>query len=808
MDDLLDEFIAETRDMLEILSSQLVLWEQTPEDRALLDSVFRFVHTVKGSCGFLELPRLQRLSHAAEDLLSGARDGRVLASAELVTAVLLVIDRIAALTNALVTGKSIYDDDNMLIEAMLSHLPETADVKILDLADNLAASSVLRGLESEKEPGHDFRRGQSRSVRVSLALLDTLMNGVSDLVLARNEVSRHIRHSGVENTLDQAFTRLSSSVAEMHTNIGQMRMQNIDRLFSALPRILRDIACELDKKIELIVEGSEVEVDRDMVETLRDPLLHILRNAADHGIENKDERRNAGKDPVGCIRILAHQSGNQIVIEISDDGRGIDLEKIRGKAIAAKLVTAAEWSMLPEKSQLAMIFMPGLSTADQITAISGRGVGMDVVHTNVKAVGGAIELENNPGHGLKMTLRMPLTLSIIAGLSVKAGDQLFGIPRSAVVEILSRKNSNVQLESIGSNMAATIRGKTMPYVHLETLLEIEQNPETQENTARTLVVIKPVTGATYVLDVANVIDHEELVVKPAAPLIMASGLYAGTSLPDNGRPVLLLDTSGIATAVGIDVSTRVLADRDINKVKDHGPAAPSIPALLFLCVDGEKRAIRLSAIDKMEDVPAENIRFLGGKMRVQNESGLFDAFGINVVRPECALTMLRVTDGDRFVYLAVEDVLDIFSITGEITPSACPAQHEGVVFALGEPVELLNVFQYFEDQPSVEGQNSKALCYVECAGEGTWERTILGPLLLASGYSVSFDADDLGSAAVVLSRATDEKTRVEAPQIKDNFRQLKLRSSNQTNSDQPDSIYCYDRVGLISAIETKLAGAR
>lgn len=793
MDDLLEDFIAETRETLEALTSQLVQWERTPQDRALLDSVFRFVHTVKGSCGFLDLPRLLRLSHAAEDLLSGAREGHVTASPGLVTAVLAVIDKISALTEALETGHSVYDDDEDLIDAMLAFIPAEADIAALS---DQHIADVFDAENDDQGP-----RAKLRTVRVSLALLDKLMSGVSDMVLARNEVSRQLRRSGSNSELEHSFSRLSASVAEMRDAVGMMRMQNIDRLFSSLPRLLRDITIELGKEIELRIDGSEVEVDREMVEALRDPLTHILRNAADHGIETTEERRAVGKDPVGQIRINARQSGNQILIEIIDDGRGINLEKLGARAIAAKLVSAAEWPKMSEKAQLCTIFTPGLSTAEQVSAISGRGVGMDVVRTNLQAIGGTIELENFEGHGLKMTLRLPLTLSIIAGLSVRAGEHIFGISRSAVVEILSASNANVEIENLGGASIAAIRGERFPYATLESILEIETTTKASE-TSRTLIVIRPAVGATFVLDVASVIDNEELVVKPGAALIMSTGLYAGTSLPDNGKPMLLLDASGLATAMGVDLHEQ-LSGREMLS-GEVANAAKSASALLFIASDGVKRAVRLSVIDRMEDVDTAHIKFVGGKMRAAIGETLTDILELDNVPAEGMVKMLRLTDGEQCKYLAVDDVLDIFSIDSAIVPSATPHLHEGVIDAEGEMVELINVFRYFEADDgkwSVHGE--KPVCFVESDEEGNWERRILGPLLTASGYAVSFDPADRGSASIVLSRDDKaDETIAEDPRV------LHLRQSGHPSASKVPSIYRYDRVGLLSAIESKLAGGR
>ena len=541
-----------------------------------------------------------------------------------------------------------------------------------------------------------------------------------------------------------------------------------------------------------------------MVEILRDPLTHLLRNAADHGIESAEERLTAGKNPIGQIKVAARQSGNQILVEISDDGRGIDLERLRTKVVAAKLVTPAEWQQLPEKAQLDMIFRPGLSTAESVSAISGRGVGMDVVCTNLQTIGGTIELENAPGFGLKMTLRLPLTLSIIAGLSIRVGNQIFGITRSSVVEILSITNKNVEIEELGGTQIARIRGDRMPYAMIESVLGIEQTVE-KGDTSRTLIVIRPAVGSIFALDVASVIDNEELVVKPGAPLVMATGLYAGTSLPDNGKPMLLLDSSGLAAKIGVSEQHQFYVNQADRLNDNTSILANQLSALLFIAKDGIKRAIRLSVIDRMEDVSAQSIKFVGGKLRASVEGQLIEVFGIETAPDSGNIQMLRLSDGQSAKYLAVEEVLDIFSITGEIVLSAQPDLHEGIVNAYGDNIELINVFQYFEAKDEVRNTHKiKPLCYVHCDGDDLWETRILQPLLSASGYEVSFNPNDLDRAEIVLSRELSP----EADNANHDSRILRLRESSFAPQNMGPSIYRYDRIGLISAIEDKLSGAR
>jgi two-component system chemotaxis sensor kinase CheA len=346
---------------------------------------------------------------------------------------------------------------------------------------------------------------------------------------------------------------------------------------------------------------------------------------------------------------------------------------------------------------------------------------------------------------------------------------------------------------------AAIRGVRYPFAKLESILDIGQNEDIAQS-SRTLIVMRPAVGAIFVLEVANVIDNEELVVKPGAPLIMSTGLFAGTSLPDNGRPMLLLDASGLASAIGVSLSEEITNDIVFEDAAALSRNRPS--ALLYVASDGRKRAIRLSVIDRMEDVDASQIQHIGGKMRVSVEGRLYDLCELDDVPATGLVKLLKLTDGQKSKYLAVEDVLDIFTIDGELVPSAHPESHEGVINAFGEAVELVNVFQYFEMSDSYHHSVHDApLCFIECGEDAHWERRILAPLLSASGYAVSFDPTDQQRALVVLHRDAER-----ASDAADDPRILHLRDTSHVVRRELSSIYRYDRVGLISAIEAKLAG--
>ena len=549
MDDLIADFVSECREMLEALGGEIVAWEASPDDRARLDSIFRFVHTVKGNCGFFDFPRLEALSHAAEDALADCRAGRRTPDHALVSAVLAVIDRIGEMVAAIEAGEEFPAGDD---EALIASLEPGAE------APALPASADASLKPASAAP---------RTIRLSVELLDRVMSGVSDMVLARNELARRLRESDGDVMVDGAFERLSGIIAEMRDAITRTRMQRIENLFVALPRMVRDLAGDLDKQILVDIEGGDVELDREMIEMIRDPLTHIVRNAVDHGIETPAARRKAGKREIGILSVSARQSGNQILIDIVDDGHGIDGKRLVEKAIASGTLTKEEAAALTPREQLALIFEAGLSTANAVTAISGRGVGMDVVRSNVERIGGIVEVDSAVGRGTRMTLRVPLTLTIIPALTVSIGDQHFAIPRAAIEEIVRANGSSVTLERIGGAGIATIRGRRVPEISLADVLGLDSAMSDLE---RTLVVIKPAGGDLFALAVDRIHDHEELVVKPAAPAVMATGLYAGTTLADDGSPILLFDPAGLAEVGGIKFELQERGSRVVDADRARG----------------------------------------------------------------------------------------------------------------------------------------------------------------------------------------------------------------------------------------------
>jgi two-component system chemotaxis sensor kinase CheA len=789
MDDLLSDFIAETRETLETLASEIVVWEAQPSDRSRLDSIFRFVHTVKGSCGFLDLPRLEKLSHAAEDVLADCRADRRKPDAALVSAVLSIIDRIAELTNALETGESVPDHQDAALIAALAPKAE----KVENVSGNEADSAV--NVAPPPVPTNT-NRTVSRSIRLPVDLLDRMMAGVSDMVLARNDLARRLRETGANPSIDTAFERLSTCVAEMRDSITRTRMARIENLFSALPRMVRDLTSELGKQVALEIDGGDVELDREMIEMIRDPLTHIVRNAIDHGIELPVDRVAAGKPATGRLRVSARQAGNQIVIEAVDDGRGIDGQKLAEKAITNGILTREKAATMTAVQKLQLIFAAGLSTAKEVTSISGRGVGMDVVRANVERIGGLVDIDSRPGQGLKLSLRVPLTLTIIPALTVSVADRFFAIPRSAIEELVRVNAGSARLSEIGGAMMCDIRGNRLPVVLLSPFLGLGEH---QRSDQLTLVVLKPAGGDHFALAVDAVHDHEELVVKPAAPTVMATGIYAGTTLPDNSHPMLLLDPAGIAARAGILASTR--AEEPI--VEESVASAEELtPTLIFRDLDGAERALPLALVERIEDVPAEAASFSAGRMRIAHDGNIIPLLSCGAELDQNRHRLLRLTDGDVHVAYAISEVVDIIPLSSDFERAPAPGMIAGVALIEGRPVELLDSFWLFSEASRDQAHPlSPPLCLLADADD-PWTRQVLKPLIEQAGYRVAFaQVDDAPDADIIIDSGAGRALQMEgnAPV---------LRLSRDPRPTDPQTIYRYDRERLLNTLRDRTQGRR
>lgn len=801
MDELLSEFVAETQESLEALANVAVALEADPSDSALLDELFRFFHTVKGSCGFLNLPRFEKLSHAAEDVLSSIRAGDVAPDAATISAVLAVMDRIAELCLAVESGESLPDrNDERLIETLRQcHENACAAARGEAAIDEADAPAV---------PGDPAIRltPASRTVRLPLMLIDQLMNGVSDMVLARNELARKLRAGEADPETETAFERLSTCIADMRDTISKTRMQRVDRLFMALPRMVRDLSRDLGKKVDLVIEGGDVEMDREMIEMVIDPLTHIVRNSIDHGIETPDQRRAAGKPEMGSLHVSARQSGSQIVIEVADDGRGIDVDAVAAKVVSSGLMSAQDVAALGDQARLDLIFTPGLSTAREITSVSGRGVGTDIVRANIERIGGVIALSNSPGRGLTITMRVPLTLTIIAGLILSAGGMNFAIPRSAVIEILHDNNSAVSITKLAGAVTATIRGIRYSMIDLEQVMGV---PITRRSGPRTLMVVRSASGLPYILGVDQVENHEELVIRPAAPVVMGVGVYAGMTLPDNGQPMLLLDAGGIAQVAQLPLIAETVEAAGAQEVQAEGEDT-HYDALRFVELSGEERLIRLSLVERVEDIPIGQFGESAGRRHALIEGRLMPcvrSIGPAELPPGAThVTCLRIHDDRRELCYPIERVVDIDRVPVEL---AMAARHDivaGLALVGERQIEVIDSLALLAlaGKAAVPGDERPARCII-ADGDDPWNREILAPLLVEAGYQIQWGGADeeAESEGIVLITARDGKdaARGMAGPV------IHLRADSSPAGPDDPSIYRYDRDAVLGAI-TALGGGR
>ncbi|MCB2066407.1 MAG: chemotaxis protein CheW [Erythrobacter sp.] len=690
MDDLLDEFVAEARDMLEALSSEVVAWEADPADADRLGAIFRFVHTIKGNCGFFDLPRLERLSHAAEDLLGDCRAGRRRPDQALVSAVLEVLDRIALIVDGIATGVECpATDDARLIEALGDAsdtvLPVSEDVVAGD-GDEDDAAAVDADVQAA--PGAGNRAIAQRTIRLPIDLLDRVMSGVSEMAVARNELARKLHDASGDTDLVTPFNRLSVVLDDLGAAIARIRMQPIETLFAGLPRLVRDLSRDLGKQAVLTVDDGDVEIDRELVEVVRDPLLHIIRNALDHGLETPEQRLAAGKPEAGKLSITARQTGSEIRIGVVDDGRGIDPQALVERAIAAGVTTAEAAAAMTPRERNMLVCTPGLSTKGEVTSISGRGVGMDLVRANIERLGGSLVIDSTPGSGTRMMLNVPLSLSIIPSLTVGVGEHLFALPRSYVDEIVHASGEGVRTFAMGGRSFIELRGEQVPCAGLEDLLHVTSAKQARD---RLYLLIKLVGGDVFGLAVDAIHDHQDLVIKPISPVIMGCGFYVGATQLDDGRPVPMLDVAGIARGAGMIGEVRHI------KVSEPAMAKPVeekplVPALMFVGFDGHERAIEMSAVARLEKIDAAAARRgRDGSTQVVLDDRIVPLLGIDGDLPTGQLRLLRIEDGLTEIAFAIARMVDLIEFDpAKVKQQGRAGQRKRLALVDGRPVELLD----------------------------------------------------------------------------------------------------------------------
>jgi two-component system chemotaxis sensor kinase CheA len=603
-DDIIQEFLAETRENMDQMERDLVVWEKQPGDKETLDRIFRAVHTLKGTCGFLGFSKLEGLSHHAENLLSHIREGRRRADPRVVTVLLQVLDSVRRHLSAIErTGQ----DDTDVSASVLAELQALQEV----------SPEVPEGKVVEVEP-ESLGIAAETSLRVEVGLLDRLMNLVGELVLARNQISQ-IGLTQDSPALMGASQKLSLITSELQTSIMKTRLQPIGNVWSKFPRLVRDAAMAGGKKIRVEMSGQMTELDKSIIEAIKDPLTHLIRNSIDHGIELPERRAAAGKPEEGVIKLRAFHEGGLVLVEISDDGGGIRPEVIREAAIRRGLITASKADAMTDHDLIQLIFVPGFSTAREVTMLSGRGVGMDVVKTNLERISGTIDVISTIGEGTVFKIKLPLTLAIIPALIVKSGGERFAIPQLSLLELirLDESRDDQKIEWIDDAPVFRLRGRLLPIVYLNQELGLESRRKKTIAEATTIIVLESHTGP-FGMIVDEVRDTEEIVVKPLGRQLKSLSVFAGATIMGDGKVVLILDIMGLALRVrqGEIVEKRQGSKRvKQENLTEVAPAGENL--LLFQLKDESRWAVELSAVTRLEEFDIEEVEKAGNVSVVQ-----------------------------------------------------------------------------------------------------------------------------------------------------------------------------------------------
>lgn len=819
MDDLVSEFLTETNESLEIIDVELVKFEQEPNNARILDNIFRLVHTIKGTCGFLGLPRLEALAHAAETVMGRFRDG-VPVTPEAVTLILESIDRIKGIIAGLAeTGQEPQGSDADVIGRLedlavngpaalaAAAVPDAAPQPEADEAPSAEGALVYQVLERELRPGEvsldelerafretpgpvadepagnaaadttgepavaaanvvsldeaaagkasapigragtaaqaDGEAGRSeggvksQTIRVAVDTLEHLITTVSELVLTRNQLLEIVRRHE-ESEFKVPLQRLSNVTAELQEGVMKTRMQPIGNAWQKLPRIVRDLALELGKQIDLEMVGAETELDRQVLELIKDPLTHMVRNSADHGLETPDKRRASGKSDTGKIRLAAYHEGGHIIIEIADDGRGLDGGKIRQKVLDRGLATEAELEKMGEAQLHRFIFNAGFSTAETVTSVSGRGVGMDVVKTNIELIGGTVDVKSVQGEGSVFTIKIPLTLAIVSALIVESSGQRFAIPQLAVVELVHTGSGSVtKIERIKDTPVLRLRDELLPLVSMSEVLGLVTADDPSDTEG--FIVVVQVGSQRFGIVVDAVFHTEEIVVKPMSSMLRGISAFSGNTILGDGSVIMIVDPNGIARQVRTDVAGETKRDEHSDEATSREEA---ISLLLFRAGSETPKAVPLSLITRLEEIDVERIERTNGRSLVQYRGRLMPLVYVNDAvdqRTEGSQPMIVFTDGGRSMGLVIDEVVDIVDDRLDIEISSEANGILGSAVIRGAATEILDVAHYlplaFEDwfhrkDLSVSAHDMKIMLVDDSA----FFRNMLAPVLKSAGY--------------------------------------------------------------------------
>ncbi len=725
MDDLTREFLLESQEGLDRMERCLTDLETRPDDAELIAEIFRSVHTIKGTTGFLGFSRLEALSHTGENLLGLLRERELTVNPPIISGLLALLDRLRGILRSIEAsgneGEGQHEDSAMIAQLEALQQPQaSASVAEPELVTVVSAPSVpsrkrrasgrkgtrptspppqgapppdppeeagpprdhepLRpGPEAaprsassateagsspvrptkETPPASSPQEGAAASgtadstLRVDVELLNRMMNLVGELVLTRNQI---LQATSADASFSLLGRRLDMVTADLRESVMKARMQPVSYVFSRFPRLVRDLSLSLNKRVRLEMEGQDTELDKSLLEAIRDPLTHSIRNAIDHGVETPEARTAAGKPAEGVVRLRACHEGSHVIVEVHDDGAGMRIDRIREKAVERGLVPAQRAEQMNEREILQLIFLPGFSTAATVTSVSGRGVGMDVVRTNVEKIGGKVEVESQTGKGTVLRLRIPLTLAIIPALIVRSRGQNFALPQSSLTELvhLSTGQTDSRMEWLENAALYRLRGHLLPLVFLDRLLQ--QPP--REPSAPCDIAILNADGRRFGLVIDGLADPEEIVVKPLAAVLREIGYYAGATILGNGEMALILNPGAIAQHANVtfsgeaeesQVDTRQAGQRDY----------------LIVATQGHRAALPLETVVRIERIPQSRIERAGARpvlrldgvlLPLDDGASFLTESGGN---PDAQTTVVVCRDGARQVGMTVSEVLDV-----------------------------------------------------------------------------------------------------------------------------------------------------
>ncbi|MFT7569643.1 MAG: two-component system chemotaxis sensor kinase CheA [Paracoccaceae bacterium] len=937
MDDLLTEFLTETVESLDNLDLEIVQLEQNPNDPELLGNIFRLVHTIKGTCGFIGLSRLESVAHAGENVLGNFREGVQEVTPEAVSLILAALDRIKEIVAVLeeteseppgddkeliaqldamyragkeggaasapaepaaaveaapaaeAPGGSIYEragatsaidaaielmygkvmadeelaplfegvdmarmqghtveymikafggpddyfndalkpffaqmaqngfsgphfnkvgdylaaamavleidpavvDDAMMVfvasEGDFVSGAEAGEAPAEEAAPEVEEEAEVEAVAEEAKPEKAEKSGSketsvaNQSIRVNVELLENLMTTVSELVLTRNQLLQMVRHHE-DSEFKVPLQRLSHVTTDLQEGVMKTRMQPIGNAWNKLPRIIRDIGNDLDKKIELKMIGAETELDRQVLEMIKDPLTHMIRNSGDHGLEGPEERVKAGKPETGTVTLNAYHEGGHIIIEIADDGRGINIARVKEKILANGLAAQSEIEDYSDQQIQQFIFKAGFSTAEKVTNVSGRGVGMDVVRTNIEKIGGQIELRSEEGKGSTFIIKIPLTLAIVSALIVRAGTEKFAIPQLSVVELVRVSSaSDHRIEKVNETPVLRLRDRLLPLVSLPNLLnlgsddllstieaqQVEADAEAESAEAAesadksdqsdkkdksgmtdengdSFIVVAQVGPYTFGIVVDAVYDTEEIVVKPVAPILRDISVYSGNTILGDGSVIMILDPNGIATATGSIAATN--PNEEAGAAVNNAGRNERTALLVFRAGTDEPKAVPLALIARLEEIEAENVEVSDNQLVVQYRGQLMPLLPVTDTferRTEGRQPVLVFTDRDRSMGLMVDEILDIVEENLNVEIKTDTDGVIGSAIVDGKATEIIDASSYltraYQDwfgRTDEGAENGGASGRVLLVDDSPFFRNLMAPLLRAAGYDV------------------------------------------------------------------------